>query len=233
MSEYVGTQRIEEVTRARAIEIKEPSGKAKKRVTTRKEIPQSSDPITESFKAKRSVGLFKKEEWDITVKHDSIQFSSAGSGECISVSRDEAKDRIEFPRECTLFSGGIVHVKQDGKVYQFVLGSAGKSRLRSWLPKKTLPELKNELRKWGIGLIVLGGIHLLLTGFLDPLWGLVIACIGVLNLLVPRRGMFIMNGIALLLAGVLNMSAGGGWKIFGMLQIVWGVQEIRKLKEYE
>jgi cytochrome b561 len=45
--------------------------------------------------------------------------------------------------------------------------------------------------------------------------------------------MLIVNGIAILIAGVMNMSAGGGWMIFGMLQVIWGVQEMRKMREYE
>ncbi len=204
-----------------------------KDATATKEIPQSIDAVITSFKAKRASGLLKKEEWTVTITHDSVQFSLPGSDNHISISKAEAKDLIAFPREYTLISSGTVHVKQDGKVYEFVLDRASRNSLRAWLPKKTDVEMKNELRKWGIGLIVLGGIHLVLTGFLNPIWGILIACVGVLNLLLPGRGMFIVNGVVILLAGVMNMSAGGGWKMFGILQIVWGVQEIRKFKEYE
>lgn len=204
-----------------------------KNATAAKEIPQSIDAVITSFKAKRASGLLRKEEWTVTITHDSVQFSAPGNDKQISVSKDEAKDRIAFPREYTLIPSGNVHVKQDGKVYEFVLDMAGRTSLRAWLPKKTDVEMKNELRKWGIGLIVVGIAHLILTGFLDPIWGVLIACVGVLNLLIPRRGMFIVNGIVILLAGAMNMSAGAGWKMFGMLQIVWGVQEIRKFKEYD
>ena len=72
----------------------------------------------------------------------------------------------------------------------------------------------------------------LFSNFLDPIWGIVIAVLGTLNLLIAKRGMFIANGIALLLVGFLNMAAGGGWKVFGMIQIIWGVQEIRKFRRY-
>lgn len=164
--------------------------------------------------------------------HDSVQFSAPGNDKHISVSKDEAKDRIAFPREYALIPGGAVHVKQDGKVYEFVLDKAGQNNLRAWLPKKTDVEMKNELRKWGIGLIILGALHLIISGFLDPIWGVLIAGIGVLNILIPKRGMFIVNGIAIIIAGLMNASAGGGWTMFGMLQFVWGIQEIRKFREY-
>ncbi|MFZ5993470.1 MAG: hypothetical protein ACOYU4_00565 [Thermodesulfobacteriota bacterium] len=200
---------------------------------TTKEIPQSIDALITPFKAKRASGLVKKEEWTVIITLDSVQFSSPSNDKHISVLKGEAKDRIAFPREYTFIPSGTVYVEQDGKTHEFVLDRAGRTSLRAWLPQKTDVELKNELRKWGIGLIVVGIAHLMLTGFLDPIWGVLIACVGVLNLLIPRRGMFIVNGIVILLAGAMNVSAGAGWKMFGMLQIVWGVKEIRKFKEYD
>jgi len=104
---------------------------------------------------------------------------------------------------------------------------------------KPLPEMKESLRKWGIGLIVLGIAHLVLTNFLDPLWGSIIIILGILNLIIKKRGMFIANGAALLLVGIMNIlgtilpeGGGFGWLIFGVLQLVWGIQEIRKFKLY-
>jgi hypothetical protein len=189
-------------------------------------------PVT-SFKVKRSLGLMKKEEWLVSITSSSVQFLLPQSNKQITISRETANAHIEFPREFTFFPSGIVHIKQDGEQYKFILDKAGWSRLREWLPKKAASELKKELRKWGLGLIALGFIHLVLTSFLDPVWGVLIIITGALNLLIQRKGMFIVNGIAILLAGLMNMSAGGGWKFFGMMQIMWGVQEIRKFKEYE
>ena len=101
--------------------------------------------------------------------------------------------------------------------------------------ERTAADMKKDLRGWGFGLIVLGIAHFVLAGFLDPAWGVVLIVIGVLAILVKQRGMFIMIGIALLLAGIMNIGAGGefgGWTIFGFLQLYWGVQEIRKFWKY-
>jgi len=102
--------------------------------------------------------------------------------------------------------------------------------------KKPLSNLKKELRSWGIGLMVLGIVHLFVEA-LNPAWGIIIIVIGIINMLVIKRGMFIVNGIALLLVGVLNLAAAAetsyGWAIFGILQIIWGIQEIRKFKRYK
>jgi hypothetical protein len=102
------------------------------------------------------------------------------------------------------------------------------------LPEEILTQMKKELKGWGIGLIVIGAISIVLSGFLDPIWGGLLILIGVLTLIIQKRGMFIVIGIGLLLAGLLNILSGGlgGWTVFGIVQIYWGVQEIRKFSKY-
>jgi hypothetical protein len=121
----------------------------------------------------------------------------------------------------------------DGKSFSFQVDGEGRSHLQSWLPKRSEAELKGELRKWGFGLMVMGGLHFVLQGILDPTWGVVLLIVGGLNMLVSHKAMFIVNGVCLTLVGILNMAAGGGWKFFGMMQIVWGVQEMRKIGRFE
>lgn len=103
--------------------------------------------------------------------------------------------------------------------------------------KKTLTEIRKRLRRWGIGLIVLGILHFALAGILDPIWGVVIIILGVLNLSLPYRGMFIANGLALMIVGVLNFlgnlaSGGTFWSGFGIMQVIWGIREIRSFYRY-
>ena len=98
-------------------------------------------------------------------------------------------------------------------------------------------EMKGELRGWGIGLIILGFLHFVFAGFLNPVWGVVIIVIGFLNLAVVSRNMFIVNGIALIIVGLLNIIStismgAGGWVIFGAFQIYWGIKEISKYDKY-
>lgn len=93
--------------------------------------------------------------------------------------------------------------------------------------------MKKDLRSWGFGLIVIGIISIVLAGFLDPIWGGVLIVLGLLTLFIQRRGMFIVIGIALCLARIINITMGsGGWTIFGFFQLYWGVQEIRKFWKY-
>ncbi len=98
-------------------------------------------------------------------------------------------------------------------------------------------DMQKELHGWGIGLIAIGFISIFLIDFLDPGWGVVLIVLGILSLAVKKRGMFIAIGAGLLLVGLMNIGIGSesgstGWVIFGILQLYWGVQEIRKFKKY-
>ncbi|WP_456324103.1 hypothetical protein [Desulfonauticus submarinus] len=101
-------------------------------------------------------------------------------------------------------------------------------------PEKMVAGIKKDLRSWGFGLIGIGIISIVLSGFLDPIWGGVLIVLGVLTLVIQQRGMFIVIGIGLLLAGIMNITAGEceGWTVFGFFQLYWGAQEIRKFWKY-
>ena len=82
--------------------------------------------------------------------------------------------------------------------------------------------MEKDIRNWGIWLIVLGVVHFIAAGYLDPVWGGIIIIIGILNLCIRRRGMFIVNGAALILVGIMNISGSllegfGGWTVLGVL----------------
>jgi hypothetical protein len=97
-------------------------------------------------------------------------------------------------------------------------------------------EMETELRKWGVGLCAIGGISILLSGFLDPVWGGALIVLGLLSFVIRKSGMFIVFGCVLLLAGLMNLLGGGlesgGWAIFGVLQVFWGVQEFRRFAKF-
>ena len=102
-----------------------------------------------------------------------------------------------------------------------------------------LENMKKQLRSWGIVLIILGVIHIAASNILDPVWGGGIIATGILNLIIMKRGMFIVNGCALVLVGVLNIIGNVGakqisfWILLGVMQIVWGIQEIRKFSKFK
>lgn len=116
--------------------------------------------------------------------------------------------------------------------------SAGSSQgISSRKGSVTREEMKKSLRTWGIALIVLGIIHFAAARFLDPVWGGIIIVIGILNLCIQHRGMFVVNGTALMFVGLMNIvgsliEGGIGWIAFGALQLWWGAMEIRKFSKY-
>lgn len=89
---------------------------------------------------------------------------------------------------------------------------------------------EQELGSFGVSLIIIGILHLLLTDVLDPTWGVVLIVLGLLNLVLRYRFMFILNGLAIFLVGLMNIFGApfGFWTLFGIMQLVWGVQEMGK-----
>ena len=164
----------------------------------------------------------------------------------------EVTDAGARPEE-VLYTVRFDGLGREAPVYESAL-EAGEAPTRAWVPQGgsaaptrverrvegseddelTIEGMRRELRGWGVGLMVLGVVHLFIP-FLDPVWGIVIMAVGALNLLLPRRGMFIVNGIALLLVGLMNIFGGGfgGFTIFSGFQIFWGVQEFQKFPKYE
>ncbi|HHS14192.1 MAG TPA: hypothetical protein ENN03_10565 [bacterium] len=91
-------------------------------------------------------------------------------------------------------------------------------------------KVKKELQGWGIGLIVLGIIHLVVSKFLDPTWGIVIIVLGIANLALMKPWLFVVNGVALIAVGIMNFAT--PLRVLGVFQIVWGIQEFVKYGKY-
>lgn len=108
-------------------------------------------------------------------------------------------------------------------------------------------DLNKELRNTGIILIILGILHVVLSGFLSLAWGLILIPLGIISLFYHSKKMLLVFGILLILLGLWNFilsvdiaeSMGGGssvgpWMILGIFQIYWGIKEInrfRRIKE--
>ena len=95
-------------------------------------------------------------------------------------------------------------------------------------------EMKRDLRGWGFGLVGIGIISIVFSTFLDPVWGGILIAVGVLCFRIKRRGMYIVVGIVLMLAGIMNIFGveSGRWTIFGVFQIGLEIYEIRKFWKY-
>lgn len=131
---------------------------------------------------------------------------------------------------------------------KFLISREDWSRIRSWLAetpaeerreaeKEARSRLAAELRGRGVVYLLLGGAHFVFSNSLEPTWGVVLVLIGLLNLAVVDRSLFIINGVALVLAGAWNALIGElggsfGWRMLGIGQVVWGLQEFSRYGHY-
>jgi hypothetical protein len=131
-----------------------------------------------SFKAKRCGSFANSKEWNITLGHTKAEFTDPEMGERIEIERQESNRFITFDEGFSLLPSKNFILNAGKKSFSFKLDGHGRSQLVSWLPKHQDSELKSELRKWGVGLIILGGLHFILQGLLDPAWGVVLFIVG-------------------------------------------------------
>lgn len=101
---------------------------------------------------------------------------------------------------------------------------------------KGVENVNNYCKTVGIIFLVLGVIHIILSGVLSSWWGVMLILLGILVLSYRSKIMIIIVGSALILVGILNISDSilyeidAFWLVFGVLQIIWGVQELIRYK---
>jgi hypothetical protein len=85
----------------------------------------------------------------------------------------------------------------------------------------------------------MGVLSIALPQTFDPVWGVIIIVLGIINLIVRERGMYIANGIALIFIGIINTigtlmesSSSTFFGVYGVLQVIWGVRELVKYGKY-
>lgn len=172
--------------------------------------------------------------WQMTMASDQVKLQQKDGKGVIEVTKEQARQKIGFPGETVDGRGELEHlrglpvVKVGGQ--NFAMTPKLRNILQEWIPPLTVDDLKKELHGWGIGLIGLGIAHLVFSNFLNPGWAFIIIPLGVLNLMVRHRGMLLVNGIMLIMVAIMNIAAGVAF--LGVLQIVWGIQEITKFNCY-
>ena len=192
---------------------------------------QNVSPVSPiSLKAKRKSLFQSKPGWFIQLSAAGVNFSCTQEDIHFFIPKHLSNKQFKFAN--VMLQGHNLTVDHAGKTYKFKLNSQDLSTLRAWLPQKNAGDMQRELWMWGLGLILLGVIHMALPQILDPVWGGIIIILGVANLVIPHRSMFIIDGLALWLVGGLNITDGfaaynsgnaSGWFGFGFLQLIWGI----------
>lgn len=181
-------------------------------------------------------GFRRRQAWTVRLAGDSAVFSASESEEIVKIPKNKAHTHIRFPM--TMLSPLNLTLSREGVKYKFKLSWNDLKSLGSWLPEGVVPDMRRELRQWGIWLVALGAIHVALQ---SPFWGSILLTLGILGFLIRRREMFFVIGSSFLLASVLNavlsVSVNVGWSAwfwrgFSILQLFWGIQIIRKSRLY-
>lgn len=98
--------------------------------------------------------------------------------------------------------------------------------------------IAKRLRTTAAILAVVGLAHFLLPEMLEPAWGVALLVLAGLNFVIRHPVMFLVDGAALALIGVVNIigglsSANGVWAVIGAVQAFGGVQEARVYSRVE
>lgn len=194
----------------------------------------AAEPLLDTFPVTEIKGFKKRPSWTVNLFASQAEFTCPETGARIIIPRADANTLILFPQG-GFFAEGTTAVVSG---VSFELGTL-KPQLLKWMPLKSSELLKKDLKGWGISLLAIGVLSIVFSSVLDPIWGVVLIVLGILNLLIRHRAMFIVNGLALIFIGVMNaisvFGSGSGfnfWLMFGVFQVVWGVQEIKKYKRY-
>lgn len=190
-----------------------------------------SDP--DSFLIYEAKGFKKRIPWQVNLSETQAEFICQEGERTVVVPRSTARSQIKFIQAGFMFSEGTVATISNSVSLDF---GGHKAKLIKWFPPLTGEEMQKDLRTMGIGMIVIGVLSLLLRNLLDPAWGVVIIVLGVLNLVIKHRAMYIVNGIALIGVGIFNilaivLSTTPFWVLFGIMQVGWGISEIKKFSQ--
>ena len=195
-------------------------------------VNNSVETITplDSFTVYESRGFKKRVLWNVNLTETQAEFSSQEDERTIVVLREAAREQIKFMQTGLMFSESTLATVSGKANLDF---GKNKASLINWLPPLSEADMQKDLRSMGIGMLIIGALSLILSSILDPIWGIILIGLGILNLIIKNRMMYIVNGVALIAVGLLNIitivySSTPLWILFGVMQIIWGVSEIKK-----
>lgn len=76
-----------------------------------------------------------------------------------------------------------------------------------------------EVRSWGFWLLGVGAVHLVISGFLNAAWGILLILVGLASFYFRTAAMLVIYGVTLGWAAISNLSSGqSGWMAFALFQ---------------
>ncbi len=94
-------------------------------------------------------------------------------------------------------------------------------------------EMLKGIRSWGIGLLLLGVLHLILGQFLDAPWGILLILVGLMSFVFREAPMYVIYGVALAWAAISNLlSLELGLVLFALFQFYWTYRVMQRYFRY-
>ena len=208
------------------------------------EVGKREKPAIKAFSVSQKIGKQMNRRWDVTLNQDYAVFSARDGGERFIIDRQKGRPEFQFRHRGFLLLSESTSAFLRGKVFDF---GKYKSILSKWLPAHTPADLRKEQTVWGVGLILLGALSLLFNLSLAPILGSVLILLGVMNFILHRQGIWLFNGLALVVNGAFmvgtttfnqlpwqssNLILTLFWIALGLVQVILGFQAARQFNRF-
>jgi ActR/RegA family two-component response regulator len=143
--------------------------------------------------------------WNMSLGPEILTLHHSDGRSIIMLFREEAARYMHFNYDPIRGTMVTVSFTPGMKGYSFLLSSASLARLLAWLPHKAPEETRKEIRRSGTGVGLLGIAQLLLTQGASWGWGLLLLLTALAGVIAPRRQMYFVNSVLLLLVGLADL----------------------------
>lgn len=200
------------------------------------------DPILDEF----TIQQVKDEEiryiWIVKLTNKHATFYCPITGDELQIDRQNSPGECKFQNAGFLMLGESTQALVQGRVFDF---GPYKKNLLSWMPDTARMERREMQQRWGIVMLIGGSLSLFLSSLGNPLWGCLLAILGLINLLLSGENLFVINATSLFIIGSLNIYASVSsiwtsetytiftsafWTLFGIWLIFWGINALTKLR---
>ncbi len=171
--------------------------------------------------------LVGAKEWTVVLCEDEVVFSGP-EGRTARIERGDARRKLWIDTSVLgkIRSVNLI-VPADGGALRLSASAADLQRLKEWVVPESKKAVESEIQGGfygrGLALSLLGIAHFVVPKYLAGGWGVPLVILAALNILVRRRFVFLINGLALIVAGIWNL--GLPVKMIGAMQIIWGLEE--------
>ena len=211
------------------------------------EIPKvgfSEPPVFRSFSVSQMIGRKMSRRWDVTLNQDHAIFSARDGSEHFIIDRQKGRPEFQFKRSGFLLLSEGTSAIVRGKTFDF---GRNKSMLSRWFPAHSPEDLRREQTIWGVGMILVGALSVLLNISLAPILGSILVLLGVMNFLLHKQGIWILNGLSLLVNGAFMLGSTAFtrfpwqsstltvtlfWAVLGLFQVILGFQAARQFDRF-